>query len=150
MAVSSIALVAHDHQKAALIAWTKKHKKLLAQNRLLATGTTGALIAKAIDLPVHQFLSGPHGGDLQIGAAIAEGTIDMLIFFWDPLKSMPHEPDIKALLRVAALYNIPVACNETTADYLVTSPLMQEPYTIQRPQLTNAIKPASPIPGARV
>lgn len=148
MAVSSIALVAHDHQKAALIAWTKKHKTLLAQHHLLATGTTGALIAKALDLPVHQFLSGPLGGDLQIGAAIAENTIDMLIFFWDPLESMPHEPDIKALLRVAALYNIPVACNETTADYLVTSPLMHSPYTIQRTLLPEAIDPARNIPGA--
>jgi len=148
MAVSTIALVAHDHQKAALIAWAKKHKTILAQHQLLATGTTGSLIAKAIDLPVHQFLSGPLGGDLQIGAAIAESRIDMLVFFWDPLESMPHEPDIKALLRVAALYNIPVACNETTADYLVASPLMHTPYEIHLAALNDAQSPTRYIPGA--
>lgn len=139
MAVSSIALVAHDHQKSALIAWAKRHRQQLSQHRLLATGTTGGLITSALDIPVHQFLSGPLGGDLQIGANIAEGNIDMLIFFWDPLASMPHEPDIKALLRVAALCNIPVACNETTADFLIESRFMHEPYTINRTQLPDHI-----------
>lgn len=123
-----IALVAHDHKKADLIDWAMYNKKVLNKHRLFATGTTGILLETALDQSVTKFLSGPLGGDQQIGAQIAEGKIDVLIFFWDPMEAQPHDPDVKALLRLAATYNIPVACNRATADFMFTSPLMHEDY----------------------
>ena len=124
----NIALIAHDHKKSELIEWAFYNRSTLAKHKLFATGTTGTMIEKAIDQPVTKFLSGPLGGDQQVGANIAEGKLDVLIFFWDPMEAQPHDPDIKALLRVAATWNIPVACNRATADFLLTSPLMHEEY----------------------
>ncbi len=116
-----IALVAHDHCKDEMAAWATRHRGILSQHRLSATGTTGQLLQETLQLPVHRFLSGPLGGDLQIGAEIATGQIDVLIFLWDPLTAQPHDPDVKALLRVAVLYNIPFACNETSASLLLAA-----------------------------
>lgn len=126
-----IALVAHDGRKQDLLEWVAFNRETLSHHFLFATGTTGQLIAEATGLPVHRFKSGPLGGDQQIGAKIAEGEIDFLIFFWDPLEPMPHDPDIKALLRLAVLYNIPTASNRATADFLISSPLMDQTYERQ-------------------
>lgn len=123
-----IALIAHDNKKAELIDWVFYNRGVLSRHELFATGTTGKLIEEAIDRPVTKFLSGPLGGDQQIGALVAEGKIDMLFFFWDPMASQPHDPDIKALLRLGVVWNIPVACNRATADFLLTSSLLTSEY----------------------
>ena len=123
-----IALVAHDNCKRDLVEWATYNEAILVKSDLLATGTTGRVIAEALNVPVRCLKSGPLGGDQQVGAMIAEGTIDLLLFFWDPLEPMPHDPDVKALLRLAVVWNIPVACNRASADYLISSPLMHEPY----------------------
>jgi methylglyoxal synthase len=123
-----VALVAHDNRKKDLLEWARYNRGSLAEHDLFATGTTGARIAETLDLPVERLIHGPLGGDQQIGSRIAEGRIDFLVFFWDPLEPLPHDPDVKALLRIAVLYNIPTACNRATADFLISSPLMREPY----------------------
>jgi methylglyoxal synthase len=124
----TIAMVAHDNRKPDLIEWAEHNKVLLAKHELIATGTTGKLLEAQLDRPVKKMLSGPLGGDQQIGSMIAEEEIDVLIFFWDPMEAQPHDPDIKALLRLAVAWNIPVACDRSTADFLFTSPLMHEDY----------------------
>ena len=123
-----IALIAHDNRKADLLDWARYNRGTLAKHELSATGTTGALLADELGLNVSRFLSGPLGGDQQIGAAIAEGRIDAVIFFWDPLEPHPHDVDVKALLRVAVVHNVAIACNRATADFVMSSPLMDREY----------------------
>jgi methylglyoxal synthase len=123
-----IALIAHDNKKVELIEWATYNKAALIRHQLFATGTTGRLLEENLDTPVTRLLSGPLGGDQQIGAMIAEGKIDVMIFFWDPMEAQPHDPDIKALLRLAVVWNIPIACDRASADFLMTSPLMHEDY----------------------
>ncbi|AWY01897.1 methylglyoxal synthase [Marinomonas primoryensis] len=129
----NVALVAHDNMKPALIEWAEKHKEKLIKHNLMATGTTGNLMQKQLNVPVKSLISGPLGGDQQLGGLIAEGKIDVLIFFWDPFEPMPHDPDIKALLRVAAVWNIPIACSVSSANFLVSSPLFESAFERQIP-----------------
>jgi len=144
-AFKRIALVAHDNKKGELIEWAVYNKTALARHRLYGTGTTGTMLEKALGQSVSKFLSGPLGGDQQIGASIAEGKIDVLIFFWDPMEAQPHDPDIKALLRLGVAWNIPIANNRATADFLLTSPLMFEDYEIILPDYSQYLKrPVSP------
>jgi methylglyoxal synthase len=123
-----IGLVAHDNKKQDLLDWAKFNRTLLAHHSIFATGTTGLLLQQVLGIPVTVLQSGPLGGDQQIGAKIAENEIDFLIFFWDPLEPQPHDPDVKALLRMAVVWNIPIACNRSSADFLISSSLMDEAY----------------------
>ena len=123
-----IALVAHDNKKRDLLDWAKFNRDLLAEHEVYATGTTGSLLEQELDFEITKLQSGPLGGDQQIGAKIAEGGLDFLIFFWDPLEPAPHDPDVKALLRIAVVWNIPIACNLASADFMISSPLMSGEY----------------------
>ena len=135
-----IALVAHDHKKKDLLEWAQWNKLGLAQHIVYATGTTGKMLEEELGIKVHKLKSGPLGGDQQIGARIAEGKIDFLIFFWDPLEPQPHDPDVKALLRIAVVWNIPVACNRASADFIISSPLMTGEYQHLTPDYEAYIK----------
>lgn len=123
-----IALVAHDHKKTDLMEWAMHNQASLAKHELFATGTTGKLLEEALDRPVKKLMSGPLGGDQQIGAMIANGEIDMMFFFWDPMEAQPHDSDVRALLRLCVAWNIPMACDRATADFIMTSPFMHEEY----------------------
>ncbi|MGD9487384.1 MAG: methylglyoxal synthase [Calditrichaceae bacterium] len=125
-----IALIAHDNRKNDLLEWAKFNRDLLSEHELFGTGTTGKMIADKLNLSVHRFKSGPLGGDQQIGAKIAEGGLDCMIFFWDPLEPQPHDVDVKALLRIAVVYNLPLANNRSSADFMISSPLMSSEYEI--------------------
>ncbi len=124
----SIALIAHDNRKQDLLEWARFNRDLLAGHDLYATGTTGKVLASELDLDITRFKSGPLGGDLQIGARVADGDINFVIFFWDPMALHPHDVDVKALLRIAVVYNVPIACNRATADFVISSPLISEEY----------------------
>lgn len=130
-----IALVAHDNKKVELLRWAEFNRGTLQRHHLYATGTTGTMLEFELGLPVTRLLSGPLGGDQQIGAKIAEGLIEMLVFFWDPLEPQPHDPDVKALLRIGAVWNVPMACNVATADMLISSPVMRQAFALNRPEL---------------
>src|SRR5882757_49513 len=132
-----IALVAHDNKKADLIEWAVFNKTVLAKHELIATGTTGKMMEEKLDRPVKKMLSGPLGGDQQIGAMIAEGKIDVLIFFWDPMEAQAHDSDVKALLRLGVAWNILLACDRATADFILTSPLMNQDYETQLPDYSS-------------
>ncbi len=126
-ATSVIALIAHDNKKKDMVEWARFNLATLSQYHLVATGTTGRLLEKELGLPVEKLKSGPMGGDQQIGAKIVEGLVDLIVFFWDPLEPHPHDVDVKALLRIAVVYDIPMACNRSSADLMICSPLMNEP-----------------------
>ena len=132
-----IALVAHDHKKPDLIDWAIYNRKVLTQHELVATGTTGKLLQEQLDYPVKRLLSGPLGGDQQIGALIAEGNLDIIIFFWDPMEQQPHDSDVKALLRLAVTWNIIRACDRSTADFVLSSVLMNDDYELVIPDYSN-------------
>ncbi|MFI3256219.1 MAG: methylglyoxal synthase [Psittacicella sp.] len=129
----TIALVAHDHRKEAIIAWALKNKDILAQHNLVGTGTTATLVAKHTGLKVRPLLSGPMGGDQQVGNLVASKELDILIFFWDPFEAMPHDPDVRALLRISTVWNIPMALNESSADMIINSNLFHEKFDISIP-----------------
>jgi methylglyoxal synthase len=135
-----IGLVAHDHKKDDLIEWAIYNRRILVAHDLVATGTTGTLLEDALGVGVAKLQSGPLGGDLQLGALIADGQIDLLVFFWDPLEPQPHDPDVKALLRIAVVWNIPVACDRATADFVISSPLMFSDYARTRPDYQTYIE----------
>ena len=126
-----IALIAHDNRKTDLLDWARYNRGTLARHQLFATGTTGSLLAAELELEITRFESGPLGGDQQVGAGIVEGRVDFVIFFWDPLEPHPHDVDVKALLRIAVVYNTPIACNRATADFVLSSPLMEQEYARQ-------------------
>jgi methylglyoxal synthase len=134
-----IGLVAHDNMKRDLIEWAVYNRRSLVEHDLFATGTTGTLLEEELGVGIVKLQSGPLGGDLQIGALIADGAIDLLIFFWDPLQAQPHDPDVKALLRIAVVWNIPVACDRATADFLISSPLMTSDYVRALPDYQSHI-----------
>ena len=136
-----IALIAHDNRKVDLLDWARFNRGTLARHELYATGATGALLAAELGLPITRFLSGPLGGDQQVGAALAEGRIDLVVFFWDPLEPQPHDVDVKALLRIAVVYNTPMACNRATADFVLSSPLMEEEYERRNVQRRRPLPP---------
>ncbi len=145
----TIALVAHDHKKQDLIRWVQQHAETLLQHQLVCTGTTGTLVEQTLvrqekvspeSIAVQKLKSGPLGGDQQLGALICEGKVDVLFFFWDPMEPHPHDVDVKALLRIAVVYNIPIACNKSSADYLISSPLIQEDYQIQADDYSSYIQ----------
>lgn len=135
----TIGLVAHDHRKPDLVEWATWNRDILADHDLVATGTTGTLLEEELGVSVTKLQSGPLGGDMQLGALIADGEIDFLVFFWDPLEPQPHDPDVKALLRLAVVWNIPVACNRASADFMVSSPLMSGDYERQMPDYAGYI-----------
>lgn len=135
-----IALVAHDAKKKQLLEWAVSHRKTLARHELIATGTTGKMLEDELDRPVRKMLSGPLGGDQQIGSMIATGDIDIMIFFWDPMEAQPHDSDVKALLRVAIAWNCLIACDKSTADFLLTSPLMHTEYVVEIPDYSTYLK----------
>ena len=141
-ATKRVALVAHDNKKHDLLEWARFNRESLASHELYATGTTGRLLREALGLDVVSLQSGPLGGDQQIGGKVVEGTVDFLIFFWDPLEPQPHDPDVKALLRIAVVWNIPVACNRASADFMISSPLMASEYTRLVPDY-DALRPAA-------
>jgi len=150
-----IALVAHDNMKRDLVEWAKFNRDLLAHHKVYATGTTGTVLERELGFPIEKLQSGPLGGDQQIGAKIVEGEIDFLIFFWDPLEQQAHDPDVKALLRMAVVWNIPTACDRATADFMISSPLMDKPYDRLVPdydvyrnrKVPGVEAPPIPIPG---
>jgi methylglyoxal synthase len=129
-----LALVAHDNKKQELLEWAEYNKDLLARHEVYATGTTGGLLENKLGFEVTKLRSGPLGGDMQIGAKIADGDIDLLIFIWDPLTAQPHDPDVKALLRIAVVWNIPLACDRASADFMISSPIMSEQYRRHLPE----------------
>jgi methylglyoxal synthase len=143
-----IGLVAHDNKKRDIVEWARYNLAILGRHELWATGTTGTLLERELGRPIVKLQSGPLGGDQQLGALIAEGRIDFLVFFWDPLEPQPHDPDVKALLRLAVVWNIPIACNRASADFMVSSPLMEGSYERTRPDygtyLTRALETDPP------
>lgn len=141
----TIAVVAHDNKKQDLLAWAKFNREDLSHHKLIATGTTGKLLQAELSLPVERLQSGPLGGDQQIGAKISEGEIDVLIFFWDPLEPHPHDPDVKALLRIAVVWNIPIACNRASADFLISSSLMPRAYERLVPDYEGYLQRLKPL-----